>query len=65
YEGLRFLEAAANRAGTLTLQPLLKAARNVVYSGARGPVTLRDGRAEMTMYLAEADGLDFRIVRTL
>jgi ABC-type branched-subunit amino acid transport system substrate-binding protein len=65
YEGLRFLEAIAGRAGTLALQPLLKAARNTVYTAARGAVTLRDGRAEMPMYLAEADGLDFRIVKTL
>ena len=38
YEGLRFLEAVANRAGSLAMCPLLKAARNIVYyAGARGP----------------------------
>lgn len=65
YEGLRFLEAVANRAGSVSLRPLLAAARNVVYSGARGPVTIRDGRAEMRMYLAEADGLDFKLIKSL
>ncbi len=65
YEGLRFLEAAANRAGSLSLTPLLSAARNIVYTGARGPVTIRDGRAEMPMYLAEADGLDVKLIKTL
>ncbi|BAR57508.1 nitrile hydratase regulator [Bradyrhizobium diazoefficiens] len=65
YEGLRFLESVANRAGSLAFRPLLKAARNTVYTAGRGPVTLRDGRAEMPMYLAEADGLDFRIIKTL
>lgn len=65
YEGLLFLEAAASRAGSLALQPLLKAGRNMVYAAARGPVTIRDGRAEMPMYLAEADGLDFRLIKTL
>lgn len=64
YEGLRFLEAAAERAGSLTLRPLLSAARNIVYAGARGPVTIRNGRAEMPMYLAEADGLDFKLIKT-
>ena len=64
YEGLRFLEAAAERAGSLTMGPLLSAARNIVYSGARGRVTIRDGRAEMPMYLAEADGLDFKLIKT-
>ncbi|MFK4583521.1 substrate-binding domain-containing protein [Bradyrhizobium ottawaense] len=65
YEGLRFLESVANRAGSLAFRPLLKAARNTVYSAGRGPVVLRDGRAEMPMYLAEADGLDFKIIKTL
>jgi len=65
YEGLRFLEAAAARAGTLALKPLLSAARNIVYTGARGPVTIRNGRAEMPMYLAEADGLDFKLIKLL
>jgi ABC-type branched-subunit amino acid transport system substrate-binding protein len=65
YEGLRFLEAAARRAGALELRPLQSAARNIVYSGARGPVTIRDGRAEMPMYLAEADGLDFKLIKIL
>jgi ABC-type branched-subunit amino acid transport system substrate-binding protein len=65
YEGLCFLEAAASRAGSLSLGPLLSAARNIVYMGARGPVTLRNGLAEMPMYLAEADGLDFKLIKTL
>jgi len=65
YEGLCFLEAAAGCAGSLSLWPLLSAARNVVYMGARGPVTMRNGRAEMPMYLAEADGLDFKLIKTL
>jgi hypothetical protein len=45
--------------------PLLGAGRNIVYCGARGPVTIRDGRAEMLMYLVEADGLDFRLIKTI
>lgn len=65
YEGLRFLEAAANRAGSLSLGPLQNAARNVVYAGARGPITIRDGRAEMPMYLAGADGLDFKVIKKI
>ncbi|KRR29572.1 substrate-binding domain-containing protein [Bradyrhizobium retamae] len=65
YEGLRFLEAAANRAASLSMGPLLAAARNVVYAGARGPITIRDGRAEMPMYLAEASGLDFKVIKTI
>jgi urea transport system substrate-binding protein len=65
YEGLRFLEAVANRARSLSMAPLLAAARNVVYNGARGAVTIRDGRAEMPIYLAAADGMDFKVIKTI
>ena len=65
YEGFCLLEAAANRAGTLNMRPLLAAADNLVYRGARGPVTVRNGHARMPMYLAEADGLDFRVIRPI
>jgi ABC-type branched-subunit amino acid transport system substrate-binding protein len=65
YEGLRFLQAAAERAGSLAFKPLLTAGRNIVYTGARGSVTIREGRAEMPMYLAEADGLDFKLIKTI
>lgn len=64
YEGLRFLQAAATRAGSLALKPLGLAGRNVIYGGARGQVTIRNGRAEMPMFLSEADGLDFKVIRT-
>ena len=65
YEGLRFLEQAAKRAGSLPLRPLFAAARNIDYSGARGLVSIRDGRAQMSMYLAEADGLDFKLIKLI
>jgi ABC-type branched-subunit amino acid transport system substrate-binding protein len=64
YEGLRFLQAAAERAGCLLCGPLAAAARNIQYAGARGLVTIRRGEAEMPMYLAEADGLDFKLLKT-
>ncbi|MDF3811502.1 MULTISPECIES: substrate-binding domain-containing protein [Rhodopseudomonas] len=64
YEGLRFLEAAAAQAGSLGVKPLLKAATNIVYQGARGDVSLRAGSARMPIYLAEAAGLDFQTIKT-
>jgi ABC-type branched-subunit amino acid transport system substrate-binding protein len=63
YEGLRFLEAAASRAESLAIRPLLAAAANIVYQGARGGISVRRGRAKMPIYLAEADGLDFRLIK--
>ena len=36
---------------------------NVDYQGARGTVAIRRGTRTMPIYLAEADGLDFRLIK--
>jgi urea transport system substrate-binding protein len=64
YEGLRFLEAAATKADSFAVRPLLQAASSIAYQGARGEVTIRSGRAQMPIYLAEANGLDFKLIKT-
>jgi urea transport system substrate-binding protein len=64
YEGLCFLETVAARAGSLAGRPLAAAAANVDYQGARGHVRIRRGDAQMPIHLAEADGLDFRMIKT-
>jgi urea transport system substrate-binding protein len=63
YEGLRFLETVASRAGSLAIKPLLAAAANVEYQGARGRIDIRRGNARMPIYLAAANGLDFRLIK--
>jgi urea transport system substrate-binding protein len=63
YEGLRFLETVASRAGSLAVKPLLSAAANVDYQGARGCIGIRRGNARMPIYLAAANGLDFRLIK--
>ncbi len=63
YEGLKFLEAVAVRAGSIELRPLMATAKNVGYRAARGDVTIHDGSADMPIFLAEADGLDFRLLK--
>ena len=65
YEGLRFYAALASHATSLDAMALDAAAANFDYEGARGTVTMRDKRVYMANYLAEADGLDFRIIDTL
>jgi ABC-type branched-subunit amino acid transport system substrate-binding protein len=62
YEGLRFLDTVASRAGSLAIKPLLANAMNVDYDGARGRIGIRRGSACMPIYLAEADGLDFQLI---
>ncbi len=64
YEGLYFLEALSRRAGTLDLRGLVAAAEGAVYHGARGAIGMRRRRAEMPIYLAEADGFDFHLRAT-
>jgi urea transport system substrate-binding protein len=49
----------------LAMGPMLAAGRNIVYSGARGQVTVRNGYVRMPMHLAEADGLDFKLIKPI
>jgi len=56
-------EALARRAGTVDLASLAAVADGTVYEAARGPVGLSRQRAEMPIYLGEADGLDFRVLQ--
>jgi urea transport system substrate-binding protein len=62
YEGLKFLETVASRAGSVELGPMLAAAKNISYRGARGEIVMRNGGATMPIYLAEAAGLDFALL---
>lgn len=62
YEGLHFLEAVVRQAGSASSRALLAAANNIVYSSVRGPVSVRKGRATMPIFLAESDGIDFKIM---
>jgi urea transport system substrate-binding protein len=63
YEGLKFLETVATRAGSVELGPMFTAAKNISYRGARGEIVMRNGGATMPIYLAEAAGLDFALLR--
>lgn len=63
YEGLHFLETVVRQAGSVGSRALLAAANNVVYSSVRGPVSVRNGRATMPIFLAESDGIDFKIMQ--
>jgi hypothetical protein len=63
YEGLQFLNSVASHAGSLATEPLLSIAANVDYVGARGRVSIRRGGASMPIYLAEANGLDFQLIK--
>ena len=62
YEGLRLFAAMVQRAGALDVPSLTAASEGLAYSGPRGLVDVRRRHLRSAMYLAEADGLDFRIL---
>jgi urea transport system substrate-binding protein len=62
YEGLYFLEALSRRAAALDPRSLDAAADGAIYQAGRGVVSMKRHRAEMPIYFAEADGLDFRLL---
>ncbi len=62
YEGLYFLDALSRRAGALDVRSLTQAAEGLVYSGGRGEVGMHEQRTDMPIYLAQADGFDFRLL---
>lgn len=62
YEGLHFLETVVRQAGSAGSRALLAAANNTIYSSVRGSVSVRKGRATMPIFLAESDGIDFKIM---
>lgn len=62
YEGLHFLETIVRQAGSAGSRALLAAANNTIYSSVRGSISVRKGRATMPIFLAESDGIDFKIM---
>lgn len=64
YEGIRFLEAAASRAESLLPWPLAAASANMAYTGGRGTIDIKQRSAKMPIFLAQADGLEFNIIKT-
>ena len=62
YEGLRFLETVASSAGSLARKPLLSAAANVDYQGARGTVGVSGTRTFSPFMSSSPDTLRLLVV---
>jgi ABC-type branched-subunit amino acid transport system substrate-binding protein len=62
YEGLRLFAAMAQRAGAFDVASLTLASEGLSYMGPRGKVGVEKRHLRTAIYLAEADGLDFRII---
>ncbi len=63
YEGMRFYRQLARQAGATTVSAMAEASKAVTWRGARGEITARNHRVAMRIYLAQADGIDFRVIR--
>lgn len=62
YEGIRLYAELARRAGALGVAELSHASEGLSYTGGRGRVTMQARHLLSDIYLAQADGLKFRIL---
>ena len=63
YEGVRFYAELGRRAKSLDVETLGRASQDLSYVGARGRSRMRARHLHTDIYLAEADGLEFRVVQ--
>ncbi len=64
YEGMKFLGALSERAGSLSAADMDEAADGTSYEGPRGRATMQDRHVSKDIYLAEAAGAEFRVIET-
>ena len=64
YEGMKFLRALAERAGSLSSADMDGVANGTSYEGPRGQATMQDRHVSKDVYLAEAVGAEFRVIET-
>ncbi len=64
YEGFKLLDALAERAGSLSPAEMDRAADGTSYDGPRGRAIMQDRHVSRDIYLAEAVGAEFRVIKT-
>ncbi len=64
YEGMMFLRALAERAGSLSAADMDRVADGTTYSGPRGTATMKDRHVSKDIYLAEAVETEFKVIMT-
>jgi ABC-type branched-subunit amino acid transport system substrate-binding protein len=62
YEGVWLYAELARRAASLRVEALTEASEGLTYDSARGRVQMRQRHLYTDIYLAEADGFDFRVL---
>ena len=64
YDGLHFLARLAARAKSLDVQKLASFTEGFTFESPRGSMIIHNRHSTKTIYLAEAEGIDFNIVET-
>lgn len=64
YDGLHFLAGLTAKAKSLDVQKLTSVTEGFTYASPRGPIVMHNRHSIKTIYLAEAQGIDFKIVRS-
>lgn len=64
YEGLLLLDALAKKAGGIGVAQFEKVEEGVSYDGPRGHVVMHHRHSTKDIYLAEAEGVSFKVVHT-
>ncbi len=64
YDGVLLLNAIAAKAGSLDAAAMDAASEGTSYEGPRGMATMKDRHVSKDIYLAEADGVAFKVVQT-
>jgi len=64
YEGVKFLKALAEKAGSLKVADTEAAAEGTTYEGPRGKAVMHGRHVARNIYLAAANGAEFEVVKT-
>ena len=64
YDGLHFLAGLTNKAKSLDVQKLTSVTEEFILHSPRGQMVMHNMHSTKTIYLAEADGINFKIIGT-
>ena len=64
YDGLTALDAIAERAGGLSVKEMDSVAEGTAFGSPRGDAVMKNRHLTLDIYLAEAIGTDFKIIKT-
>ena len=64
YDGLHFLVRLTTKAKSLDVQKLSSVTEGLTFESPRGSMSIHNRHSTKTIYLVEAEGIDFKIIKT-